>query len=128
MPTNLQQAQRYLKSIEEGEFETDLFAPTMIMEQFPNRIYPKGIRAGLSQMANSFKTGKKLFSRQSYEIKNAIAQGEWLSLEVLWTGVLALPLGTLAAGDEMRAYSAMFLEFKDGKIVSQRNYDCFEPW
>jgi len=33
-----------------------------------------------------------------------------------------------ASRREIRAHSAMFFEFKDSKIVSQRNYDCFEPW
>jgi ketosteroid isomerase-like protein len=33
-----------------------------------------------------------------------------------------------AAGGEMRAYFAVFFEFRDGKIVAQRNYDCFDPW
>ena len=42
--------------------------------------------------------------------------------------MLAIPLGTLPAGGEMRARFAVFLQFRDGKIVSQRNYDCFEPW
>lgn len=51
-----------------------------------------------------------------------------VALEVLWIGKLAVPLGNLQAGSEMRAHSAMFLEFRDGKIVDQRNYDCFEPW
>jgi hypothetical protein len=23
---------------------------------------------------------------------------------------------------------AVFLEFRDGRIARQRNYDCFEPW
>jgi hypothetical protein len=51
-----------------------------------------------------------------------------LSIEVLWTGILALPFGSLSVGSQKRAHSAMFFQFKDGKIVSQRNYDCFEPW
>jgi len=43
-------------------------------------------------------------------------------------GKLAISFGSLQAGSEMRAHSAMFFEFKDGKIVSQKNYDCFKPW
>ena len=54
--------------------------------------------------------------------------GDKVSLEVLWTGVLAISFGSLSAGSEMRAHSAMFFEFNDGKVVNQRNYDCFEPW
>jgi len=42
--------------------------------------------------------------------------------------VLAVPLATLPAGSQMRAHFAMFLDFEDGKITSQRNYDCFDPW
>jgi hypothetical protein len=36
-------------------------------------------------------------------------------IEALWAG---------AGPDEV----AGFLEFRDGRIVRQRNYDCFEPW
>ena len=32
------------------------------------------------------------------------------------------------AGSVMRARFAQFFEFRDGKIVAQRNYDCFYPW
>jgi ketosteroid isomerase-like protein len=28
----------------------------------------------------------------------------------------------------MRAHIAAFLEFRDGRIVAQRNYDCYEPF
>jgi ketosteroid isomerase-like protein len=28
----------------------------------------------------------------------------------------------------MRARFAVFFGFRDGKICSQRNYDCFEPF
>lgn len=54
--------------------------------------------------------------------------GDTVALKALWTGRLATSFGALQAGSEMRAHSAMFLEFRDGKIFKQRNYDCFEPW
>ena len=39
-----------------------------------------------------------------------------------------MPGFTLAAGAEMRAHFAMFLDFDGGLIRRQRNYDCFEPF
>jgi len=128
--TNLEKLRRYLKSIEGGDFSYigELFSPDAIVEQFPNRIYPNGLHSGFSRMAEAFEKGRKLLSRQSYEIKNYVVNGDKVSLEVLWTGVLAISFGSLSACSEMRAHSAMFFEFNDGKVVSQRNYDCFEPW
>jgi len=128
--TNLERVERYLKSIESGDFDgiVGLFSPDAVLEQLPNRIYPNGIRSGVSRMAEAFEKGRKLLSSQSYEIKSCIEDGDKLLIEVLWTGTLALPFGSLSVGSQMRAHSAMFFEFKDGKIVSQRNYDCFEPW
>jgi ketosteroid isomerase-like protein len=61
-------------------------------------------------------------------IRGCVADGDRLSIEVLWTGTLALAFGSLSVGSQVRAHSAMFFHFKDGKIASQRNYDCFEPW
>jgi ketosteroid isomerase-like protein len=79
-------------------------------------------------MAEAFEKGRKLLSSQTYEIRGVVSDGDRLSVGVLWTGNLAVPLGSLAAGSQMRAYWAMFFQFKDGKIISLRNYDCFEPW
>jgi hypothetical protein len=128
--TNLEKARCYLKALEDGIFSdiSAMFAPGMVVEQLPNRIYPKGIRASLSDMAAGFEKGKTLFSSQSYQILNAVENSNLIALEVLWTGRLAVSFGNLPAGGEMRAHSAMFLEFQKGKIVTQRNYDCFEPW
>ncbi len=65
-------------------------------------------------------------SNVSGEVLRATAEGNRVALEVLWEGVLAIPLGTLSAGATMRAHAGMFLEFREGKIISQRNRDCFE--
>jgi ketosteroid isomerase-like protein len=51
-----------------------------------------------------------------------------VALEVQWSGTLAIALGSLPAGGEMRARFAVFLEFRGDRIARQRNYDCFDPW
>lgn len=79
-------------------------------------------------MADGFEIGRKLLSKQTYEIKHAVVNGDAVAVEVLWTGTLAVAFGNLAAGSQMRCHSAMFFQFKDGKVASQRYYDCFEPW
>ena len=127
---NLKKLQQYLRCIEQGEFAyiADLFSHDATFEQFPNRIYPNGLRSDVSRMAEAFEKGRKLLSSQNYEITSFIADGDILSIEVRWTGTLAIAFGSLTIGSQMRADSAMFFVFKDGKIVSQRNYDCFHPW
>ncbi len=72
--------------------------------------------------------GQKLLSDQRYEIVSAVAEGESVAVEALWVGTLAAPVGTLREGAEMRAAFAMFFRFQDGRILTQRNYDCFYPW
>lgn len=61
-------------------------------------------------------------------MRAAYESGDTVILECLWVGTLGVPIGALGVGGEMRAHFAVFLEFRDGKIVRQRNYDCFEPF
>jgi ketosteroid isomerase-like protein len=128
--SNLDQARRYLKAIEDGDaaFVLGLFSSDASVEQLPNKIYPQGSRASGSRIGENFEKGSKIFARQSYEITGAATNGDTVALEVIWTGKLAVPFGTLGVGSEMRCHSALFMEFRDGKIVAQRNYDCFDPW
>jgi hypothetical protein len=57
-----------------------------------------------------------------------MAGGNRVALEVEWIGTLAVPLGSIPAGGQTKAFLAVFMEFREGKIVRQRNYDCFEAW
>jgi ketosteroid isomerase-like protein len=67
-------------------------------------------------------------ARQRFEIRSAVARGDHVALEVRWIGTPAAQIGSVPAGGEIRAHFAVFLEFRDGRIASQRNYDCFEPF
>ena len=49
-------------------------------------------------------------------------------MEVEWVGTLAAALGSIPAGGQMKAFLAVFPDFREGKIIKQRNYDCYEAW
>ena len=128
---NLERARAYLRAIEDGtlrEVFSQFFAPGAVIQWLPNRLAPNGSSSDLAGLSAAVERGKQLMSRQTYEVHNAMADGDRVVLEATWVGTLAVPLETLPAGGQMRAHFAMFLEFRDGKIVAQRNYDCFEPW
>lgn len=128
---NLAQARRYLQTIEsKADFEEikKFLADGVVLETLPNRLLPRGSRDDLARMHTSAERGRKVMPGQKYEVKNALASGDQVALEVNWVGTLAVPYETIPAGGQMRARFAVFLQFRDGKIVAQRNYDCLKLW
>lgn len=128
---NLAFAERYLAAIGAGATGDALaayFTADVVQEEFPNRLLPAGARRTLADILAGAARGQQVLRRQSYEVLHAVGRGDHLALEVQWVGVLAVPLGTLPAGGELRARFAVFLDFREGRIARQRNYDCFEPW
>lgn len=103
------------------------YAPDVIQEEFPNWLIPNGTTRDLAALRDADAKGRQVISAQSCEVVNAVATGHCVALEVIWTGTLAIALGSLKPGDTMRARFAQFFEFRDGLIVRQRNYDCFDP-
>ena len=102
------------------------FAPEAVVEIFPSRFFPNGSGDDLAGIRAAADRGNKGMIRQKYEIKNELSSGDTVALEIVWTGTLAAPFQSKPAGAEMRAHFAAFLEFKDGKIFEQRNYDCYD--
>jgi len=127
---NLALARQYLKTIESGATGGQLaqfFAPGIVVEIFPSKFFPNGSRDDLAGILAAAERGKKAVSSQTFAVRNALSSGDQVALEVDWTGILAVPFQTIPAGGRMRAHFATFLQYKDGKIISQRNYDCYEP-
>jgi ketosteroid isomerase-like protein len=128
---NLATIREYLAAIENGtagELLERIFTPDMRQIELPNRLNSKGGESDLETMRRRSEQGKKLLRQQSYTIVNEVAQGSRVAIEAKWTGVLAVPFGTLDAGAMMVAHFAMFFEFEGGRIRAQKNYDCFEEW
>lgn len=130
--SKLEIVKRYFKYIEqfsthEADF-TAILHPEFRQHEFPNLLNKTGQESDLSHLLKRAEMGKKLISRQSFEIKNQIENGDQLVVESQWFGKMAMDAGPLKSGQEVRAYFCIVLEFKDGKIFRQRNYDCFEPF
>lgn len=130
MPSNLETARRYLAAIEAWDTSVPdtFFTADALQEEFPNRLVPNGAQRDVEGLRQAAARGQQVLSSQTYEVLNAIEQGDQIVLEVQWTGTLAIPVGAIPAGGQMRCRSAMVLEFRDGRIARQRNYDCFEAF
>jgi ketosteroid isomerase-like protein len=126
----LRLAREYLESIGKADPLGGLrfFADDVIQVEFPNRLVPHGVTRDLAGLRDAAGRGSKVMTAQRFEVVNAIASGEQVAVEAIWIGTLAVPVGIIPAGGQMRARFAIFLTYRDGKIVRQHNYDCFDPW
>lgn len=128
---NLATVRAYLAALEAGALGDAMarfFTPDARQVELPNQLNRNGGSSDLATLLSRAQQGQKLLSGQRYEVRSAIAQGDRVAVEAIWSGTLAVPLGALVAGATMKAHFAMFFELVDGRIRLQRNYDCFEPW
>jgi ketosteroid isomerase-like protein len=129
--SNLECMKAYLQAVEAmGSFESvaQFSAPDATFHEFPNRIVTQErVRRG-EELRAAWEQGRKFMKSQTYRVQRVIENGDDMAVELEWTGILAVPVMNLPAGSEMKAFVAMFLRFRDGKIVEQRNYDCYPPF
>ena len=104
------------------------YAPDVVQEEFPNRLLPNGAVRDLAALREAGEKGRKVMSAQTIEIVNAVGTGHCVAIEAIWTGTLAIAMGNLKPGDQIKARFAQVFEFKDGLIWRQGNYDCFYPF
>ncbi len=126
---NLELAIRFIEVIGEGKSGKELnefYDESALQIEYPNLLTKRIIKRNLSEIKDASISGKKVISNQKYEIVKSFSIEDTVIIEAIWSGKLSIPLGKLNAGDELKAYFAQFFEFKDNKIVKQRNYDCFE--
>ncbi len=110
----------YLSAIERGATGAQLagfYTDDAIQEEYPNQFTPSGARRTVQQILEAADKGRQILTSQTYEIQNSIERESQIALEILWTA-------TLKTGAEMKARFAIFMEYRDGKIARQRNYDC----
>jgi ketosteroid isomerase-like protein len=111
-----------------GEELAIFYASDVIQEEFPNRLMPNGAKRNLQAILEGAIKGQAVMANQTYEIIRLIVNENSAAVEFLWTGEAKIELGTLKIGDVMKGRFATFIDIRDGKIASQRSYDCFDPF
>jgi hypothetical protein len=121
----------FLKTLESRKSAEELerfYHPDVVQIEYPNAVTKHTTIRDIDELKAGADKGQKLFSKEDYEIKKLYSFENTVILEAIWTGTLAISIGNISTGDQVVAYFAQFLEFKEGKIYRQRNYDCFEPF
>ena len=116
----LELTRKYLAAVEQcavGPTLAAFYTEDVVQEEFPNQFTPLGARRELTQILEAAERGRALLKSQTFEVQNTIEQDNQIAIEILWTGILK-------TGAELKARFATILEFRDGRIARQRNYDC----
>lgn len=127
---NMEVVRTYLGAVERLDVEAAAACLDPVIEQVerPNRLYKDGQVRGFEQVMRDLPRAAQVLQRQSYDVATVFASGEQVVVEARWEGIVNVPLGRLMPGDAMVAHIAMIFTVKDGKIVRQVNYDCYEDF
>jgi ketosteroid isomerase-like protein len=130
--TNAAIVRRYIEAVqnfdEAAAFE--LLHPQMQFHELPNRIRPKGGVDDLDAMRAGFRRAaeRKLLRAQRYIVGKVIEAEDCVVVEARWEGDLMMPVGKLQPGESLVAHLCMVFRLADGRIIEQRNYDCYEDF
>lgn len=103
------------------------FHPDAEQIEHPNRFRPAGHRRGLRDMLDASTVGAGMLREQRYDVHELLESGDRVAVQLTWTATTAIDLGDLPSGSRLVARVAMFFEFRDGRILRQNSYDCYEP-
>lgn len=88
---------------------------TVIFENISNTGQSLRIE-GRSAFADLAMQGASMFTARHQTVRTAVVDGGQVALEVDWTGVPAIDLGPIKAGNEFALRGASFLTIADGKL------------
>jgi ketosteroid isomerase-like protein len=95
--------------------------------EYPSVMRPNGHRRSLAELLEGSEVGRTIIRDQHYDVHRVIEDGDEVAVQLTWTATVATDLGTIAAGTALVAHVAAFYLFRDGLILRQSSYDCYEP-
>lgn len=125
---NIDTTHAYLAAVD--AFDPDAaaqhLAPDVIQTEFPNIMTPARKQRSCENILTGTREAGYFLNAQRTEVTSMLACGDEVIVEAVWTGVVKGDMGPLKAGDTLRIYVANFFTFRDGKIATQRTYNCVE--
>ena len=103
------------------------FHPDAQQIEYPSVMRPQGHRRGLAEMRQGAEIGAKIISDQHYEVHTMVEDGDRVAVQFTWTATVTADLGAVRAGTALVSHVAAFYIFRDGLVLEQSSYDCYEP-
>lgn len=110
-----------------GEALARYFDPNAEQIEYPSLMRPAGGQRSVDGMLAGAELGARLIADQSYEPHVVIDDGERLAVRFTWRGTLRADAAGIPAGTALVAHVAAFFEFREGRVLRQSSYDCYEP-
>lgn len=126
--TNVTAALSFVRAVEamDGSTMEGYFASDVEQVEMPNAFKPTGQVRDLGTLRSDISKSKGIIEQQKYDILNTVAHGDIVVLEMVWHGTVVADLPPLQAGQKLRAQCVAVFEFREGKVIKLRNYDCFD--
>ena len=104
------------------EWVDTCYAPAVAWTELPLPATPNGQGGDRTVLRATARRLLALFPDRQMEIRNLVAQGDQVVLELDWRGTAAFSVAGLQAGAPVRVRVATFLTFAQGLIVKQVDY------
>ncbi|MCB2378563.1 nuclear transport factor 2 family protein [Hymenobacter sp. BT635] len=103
--------------------------PEVEQIEYPNLLHKEIQRRSFTDILDNLRAGRELLLNPHFELHRAHACGDGtMVVEAHWHATLANDIGPLVRGQVLAAQFCMIFELKDGKIIQQRTYNCFDPF
>jgi predicted ester cyclase len=99
----------------------------IVWQEMPNSFAPTGRRSDYEAILATWEKGREFLPQQEYTLRRLIVSGDTAVLQISWRGKVSKALAGLPPGTELSGQIATFLEFREGKIISQIDYPCYDP-
>lgn len=105
-----------------------LLAKKVSITEHPNLISPTGAVRGRAETLAGFESGKDLLSEQAFDVHEIVVTKDRAAVRATWRGTIGVDAGPLKAGTQLLAHVASFLTVRDGAVVEQETFDCYEQF
>ncbi|CAM6120200.1 unnamed protein product [Calypogeia fissa] len=99
----------------------------MVETEYPNLLSPMTRNRSTEEGMKGISMGRRFLKFQKFSIQKVFEAENAVTVEMIWSGEILANIGPLKADQALSAFVCYVFEFKDGLILHQRHYDCFEP-
>ena len=96
--------------------------------EYPSLVGPAVRERGVAEILAASIAGAGLLVGQHYDEVEAWEVDDRAIVRLTWTATVARSVGPFTAGQRLTSHIALFATVRDGRILHQASYDCYEPF